>query len=165
MTWFLGLLAVVVLGIAAVLAAGRGGGMSHAYRDRPDVAVPADRALTGDDVRRLRFSQSLRGYRMDEVDGLLDLLAAQLDRAADPAGADPAGTSAPEAAGAGTGAAPGSSVAGTEADADVDVEAEADTGAESDAESDLGAGPTTAAGSVPATPPDPGGSRGDPGPT
>jgi DivIVA domain-containing protein len=40
--------------------------------------VPADRALTAHDLRSVRFSTALRGYRMSEVDALLDRLAAEL---------------------------------------------------------------------------------------
>ena len=36
--------------------------------------------IDGDDVRDLRFPQALRGYRMDEVDWVLDRLADELDR-------------------------------------------------------------------------------------
>jgi DivIVA domain-containing protein len=37
--------------------------------------------IDGDDVRELRFQQTLRGYRMDEVDWVLERLADELDRA------------------------------------------------------------------------------------
>jgi DivIVA domain-containing protein len=40
--------------------------------------VPADRPLTAEDLRGMRFSTALRGYRMSEVDALLDRLAAEL---------------------------------------------------------------------------------------
>jgi DivIVA domain-containing protein len=76
MLWALPLL---VIAGSAVLAAGWGTGMASVYDDRPDVLVPGDRMLQGDDVRRLRFSTAFRGYRMDEVDALLDRLAAELD--------------------------------------------------------------------------------------
>jgi len=77
--WFLAALVVVVMGGVAALAAGRGAPLSDAYDDRPDALVPADRALRGDDVRRVRFSLAFRGYRMSEVDALLDRVARQLD--------------------------------------------------------------------------------------
>ncbi len=79
MMWFLAALVVVVMGGVAALAAGRGAPMSDAYDDRPDALVPRDRALQGDDVRRVRFSLAFRGYRMSEVDALLDRVARQLD--------------------------------------------------------------------------------------
>ena len=35
--------------------------------------------MPGDDIRRVGFTTAFRGYRMDEVDALLDRLAAELD--------------------------------------------------------------------------------------
>ena len=90
--WLLAIVAVVVLGGIAVVAAGAGGSMRRAYEDRPDVTVPADRPLSADDVRGVRFSVGVRGYRMDEVDALLDRVATELaerDRAR-PAGSEAA---------------------------------------------------------------------------
>src|SRR3546814_5556520 len=54
--------------------------LAQVHSDRPDVLVPAERRLHGSDLRRIRFSTAVRGYRMDEVDALLSRLAAQLDR-------------------------------------------------------------------------------------
>ncbi len=79
MVWFLGVLVVLVLGAAVVVAAGRGGGMQRVYDDRPDVLVPASGPLTAQDVRNVRFSVGFRGYRMDEVDALLHRLIVQLE--------------------------------------------------------------------------------------
>lgn len=79
MVWFLGVVIVLVVGAAVVVALGRGGAMQQVYDDRPDVLVPADRPLTGDALRAVRFSVGLRGYRADEVDALLGRLADQLD--------------------------------------------------------------------------------------
>ena len=39
----------------------------------------SDDPLAGDDVRGLRFGVALRGYAMDQVDAVLDRLAAELD--------------------------------------------------------------------------------------
>jgi DivIVA domain-containing protein len=36
--------------------------------------------VEGDDVRALRFQQVVRGYKMAEVDWVLERLAAELDR-------------------------------------------------------------------------------------
>jgi DivIVA domain-containing protein len=83
-TWFFAILVVLAMGGVAVVASGRGGSLPEEYDDRPDVRVPATGPLTSDDVRGVRFSLGLRGYRMSEVDALLARLAAQLDeRAAD----------------------------------------------------------------------------------
>ena len=59
--------------------------MSETYNDRPDSRVQADGPLTAADLRRVRFSTAFRGYRMSEVDTLLDRLAAEMER---PAGGD-----------------------------------------------------------------------------
>lgn len=82
MTWFLAFVVVAVLGAVVVVAVGRGGEMAEVYDDRPDVRVPADRPLTGDDLGRVRFTTAFRGYRMAEVDALLARLAAELDEVA-----------------------------------------------------------------------------------
>jgi DivIVA domain-containing protein len=86
-TWFFAVLVVLLIGAVAVVAAGRGGSMGPAYDDRHDVRLPADRPVTGNDLRALRFNTVLRGYRPSEVDAMIDRLAAQLDRESD-AGAD-----------------------------------------------------------------------------
>ena len=73
------LLAILVLGGVAVVAAGRGQGLTAPEPDRPTLALPPDRPLTRYDVDRVRFSVGLRGYRMDEVDDVLDRLAVDLE--------------------------------------------------------------------------------------
>lgn len=78
MIWLTTILVVLALGGIALVAAGRGAPMVEEYDDRPDVVVPAG-ALRGHDLRRVRFSVTFRGYRMTEVDALLDRLAVQLD--------------------------------------------------------------------------------------
>jgi DivIVA domain-containing protein len=80
-TWFFAILLVLAMGGVAVVASGRGGSLPEEYDDRPDVRVPATGPLTGDDVRGVRFSLAFRGYRMSEVDALLERLAAQVDDA------------------------------------------------------------------------------------
>ena len=89
MMWFFAILLVLVLGAIAMVAAGRGTPLAPEYDDRPDASVPAGR-IVGDDLRRVRFSLAFRGYRMSEVDALLDRLAAQLEADGAP-GADGAG--------------------------------------------------------------------------
>ena len=79
MMWLFALVIVLVVGAVAVVAAGAGGSMAPEYDDRPDVVVPAEGSLTGADLRNLRFSTAVRGYRASEVDALLDRLAAQLE--------------------------------------------------------------------------------------
>jgi DivIVA domain-containing protein len=81
MTWLFAMLVVIVAGVVGVVASGRGGTMAETYDDRPDVRVPADRPLTAEDLRRVRFTTAFRGYRMSEVDSLLDRLGAELEQA------------------------------------------------------------------------------------
>ena len=80
MTWFFAVLIVLAMGGVAVLAAGKGAPLAEEYDDRPDAIVPANGPLRADDLRRVRFSIALRGYRMSEVDALLDRLASQLEQ-------------------------------------------------------------------------------------
>ena len=75
MMWLFAVLVVLLLGGVAVVAAGKGTPLAEEYDDRPDVLVPADRPLGAEDLRRVRFSIALRGYRMSEVDALLARLA------------------------------------------------------------------------------------------
>lgn len=81
MMWVFAVLIVLAMGGIAMLAAGRGEPMSPAYDDRPDALVPAERRVGAEDLRGVRFSLALRGYRMSEVDALLARLAAELDDA------------------------------------------------------------------------------------
>ncbi len=73
------LLLLAVVGAIAVVAAGYGGSLAPAVPDRsPRGRLPAgtvDRAA----IDGLRFSVGLRGYRMDEVDDVLDRLATELE--------------------------------------------------------------------------------------
>lgn len=81
MEWFLWGMVVVVLGLAALAAAGRFGGMpATAVHDSPIPELP-ERPLTGDDLRRMRFAVKTRGYSMAQVDDLLDRLSLELDEA------------------------------------------------------------------------------------
>ena len=80
MTWLFAILIVLAMGGVAVLAAGKGAPLAEEYDDRPDAAVPANGPLRADDLRRVRFSLALRGYRMSEVDALLDRVASQLEQ-------------------------------------------------------------------------------------
>jgi len=75
--WLFAVLIVLAMGGVAVLAAGRGAPLAEVYDDRADVTVPAEGPVTADDLRRIRFSIALRGYRMSEVDALLDRIATE----------------------------------------------------------------------------------------
>ena len=72
------LLAIVVVAGIAVVAAGRGTGLEPAATDRPGPWLPADRSMRPEDLDAVRFSVVVRGYRMDEVDAVLDRLRAEL---------------------------------------------------------------------------------------
>ncbi|OFI39921.1 hypothetical protein BIU82_02455 [Arthrobacter sp. SW1] len=81
-SFFLVFLAVVVVGAAALLAVGlsRGGGsavgLDETVPNLPPVLLPEQAAPS--DVDNVRFALSLRGYRMDQVDQVLDELRDQL---------------------------------------------------------------------------------------
>ncbi|MCW2636349.1 MAG: cell division initiation protein DivIVA [Blastococcus sp.] len=76
-------LGVLVVGgllfLGASLLLGRGETQPPAELDRSPVELPDDRPVTSDDVRALRISAAIRGYRMSEVDWLLDQFALILD--------------------------------------------------------------------------------------
>ncbi|MBV9010609.1 MAG: DivIVA domain-containing protein [Pseudonocardiales bacterium] len=79
---------LVYLTVAAVVAAvvfltaslvfGRGEELPALPPDATPTWLP-EGPIAGDDVRALRFSQVLRGYRMSEVDWALQQAAAELD--------------------------------------------------------------------------------------
>ena len=79
MTWLFAVVVVAVIAVVAVVATGRGGEMAPAYDDRRDVRVQADRPLTAEDLATVRFTTAFRGYRMSEVDALLDRLMTELE--------------------------------------------------------------------------------------
>ena len=76
----LGLLVVGgLLFLGGSLLLGRGETQPPADIRRSPVELPDDRTVVGDDVRALRISVAFRGYRMTEVDWLLDQFAQVLD--------------------------------------------------------------------------------------
>jgi DivIVA domain-containing protein len=76
-----GVVAAVVFGIAAAVF-GRGEELAPLAPGATPTRLPAGE-IGGDDVRELRFQQVVRGYRMAEVDWVLDRLADELDRLTD----------------------------------------------------------------------------------
>jgi DivIVA domain-containing protein len=64
-----------LLFLGASVLLGRGETQPPAELDRSPVELPDDRPVTADDVRGLRIAPVFRGYRMSEVDWLLDQLA------------------------------------------------------------------------------------------
>ncbi|WP_052336398.1 DivIVA domain-containing protein [Nocardioides alkalitolerans] len=79
MMWVFALLAVAAMAGVAAVAAGHGDPLRDEYVDRPDTTVPAAGPVTADDLRRLRFPVVLRGYRMSEVDALVERLVRERD--------------------------------------------------------------------------------------
>ncbi|GAB3184044.1 hypothetical protein GCM10027060_20550 [Nesterenkonia halophila] len=86
MVW-LYLLALIVLGGIVLLLMGRWSGPEPVEEDPPaggasDVDELIERAradgLTAEDLDEVRFDSAVRGYRMDQVDALLDTLADRL---------------------------------------------------------------------------------------
>lgn len=78
MGWVLTVIAVAILGVAAIAATGRLGGMHHhvepdTFRD----SLP-ETPLTSADIAAARFGVTLRGYAVDQVDDLLDRLAREI---------------------------------------------------------------------------------------
>ncbi len=73
------LLVLAVIAGITLVAAGAGGSLGAAEPERgPRGALPdgdVDRSV----VDRLRFTLAFRGYRMDEVDGVLDRLGRELE--------------------------------------------------------------------------------------
>ncbi|MDN5771316.1 MAG: DivIVA domain-containing protein [Microlunatus sp.] len=79
MEWFIAVVVVAALGVAAIVAAGGLGSMAaEPIKDTFRQDLPTDRLLTGEDLGRLRFGVNLRGYAMDQVDDLLDRLSAEV---------------------------------------------------------------------------------------
>jgi DivIVA domain-containing protein len=130
-----GITAVAVVGALLFLGGsfllGRGETQPPADLERSPVELPEERPVTGQDVRGLQVSVAVRGYRMTEVDWLLEQLALALDerdeviaalRAERPAGAadadtDP-GLTLPAAAGASGATASGEAARGEGPDVD-----------------------------------------------
>ena len=68
---------VLVLFVAAVVATREDQAMADAAQDLPDLGLPVG-PLEPQDVAAVRFSMAPRGYRMSEVDAVLERLAAEL---------------------------------------------------------------------------------------
>ncbi len=77
--FIVGLLVVsVVLFAIGSLVFGRGEELAPAPRDTTPVVLPADRSPDAADIEALRLSVVLRGYRMVEVDWVLDQISEAL---------------------------------------------------------------------------------------
>lgn len=81
MMWFFAILIVLAMGAVAVVAAGHGDPMTQEPPERTPSGLPAAGRLSAEDLRTVRFPLAFRGYRMADVDALLDRLAAERDPA------------------------------------------------------------------------------------
>lgn len=79
MTVVLLVLVLLATGAVAAVATGRvSGGMGPATSTRPFRGLPDEGPVVATDVDAVRFSLGLRGYRMDEVDAVLDRLREEI---------------------------------------------------------------------------------------
>jgi len=79
MEWFIAVVVIAILGVAAMAAAGGMGAMAEEpVRDTFRQDLPADRMLDATDIQALRFGVTLRGYAMNQVDDLLDRLTREI---------------------------------------------------------------------------------------
>ena len=77
MTIFFAVLALIAVGVMAVLAAGKIGQLEDPVVDRYRPEVPLA-PLSASDIEHLRFATAVRGYRMDDVDETLRRLTETL---------------------------------------------------------------------------------------
>jgi DivIVA domain-containing protein len=76
--WFMLIALVAVVAAVALAVLGNGGALPEAEPDRLTDPLPADRPVHPGDLDALRIPVTLRGYRMADVDDLLDRLGAEL---------------------------------------------------------------------------------------
>jgi DivIVA domain-containing protein len=73
-------LTIGVLGLVVAVALGRiGGGLAEPASSLPPTGLP-EGDLRADDLDGVRFAPALRGYRMEQVDEVIDRLVDQLAR-------------------------------------------------------------------------------------
>ncbi len=78
MILFLVLIVILLIGLTTAAVMGRiGGFMADATSSQSFVGLP-EGTLSTQDIAQLHFDQALRGYRMDQVDQVLDALTARL---------------------------------------------------------------------------------------
>ncbi len=72
------LIVVLLIGLTAAAVMGRIGGlMAEPTSTTAFTGVPTG-SLSAQDIGQLHFAQALRGYRMDQVDEVIDALSARL---------------------------------------------------------------------------------------
>ena len=70
-------IAIVVVFAVAAVAVGRGGGLDPADPDLVRPSLP-DGPMSAEDLDSVHFAIGFRGYRMDQVDAVLDRLGREL---------------------------------------------------------------------------------------
>lgn len=79
MEWFIVVIVVAAIGIAAVAAAGKMGQMNaEPIRDVYRQDLP-ERPLVAHDIETVKFAVTFRGYAMSQVDDLLERLGREID--------------------------------------------------------------------------------------
>ncbi|MFN8084425.1 MAG: DivIVA domain-containing protein [Dermatophilaceae bacterium] len=79
--WFFVLCAALAAAAVVALVVGRvDGTMGDPTSSLAHQPLPDDRELNDDDIAAVRFDVGLRGYRMDQVDDLVDRLRDELER-------------------------------------------------------------------------------------
>ncbi|MEU4096547.1 cell division protein DivIVA [Streptomyces sp. NPDC026673] len=78
MFWFLLIALVAVVAAVALAVLGDGGVLRDVEPDRVDDRLPPERPVGRADVERLRLPVTVRGYRMVDVDDVLERLGAEL---------------------------------------------------------------------------------------
>jgi hypothetical protein len=76
--WFMLIALVAVVAAVALAVLGDGGGLRDVEPDRLDDRLPGDRPVERADIDHLRLPVAVRGYRMVDVDEILDRLGAEL---------------------------------------------------------------------------------------
>ena len=69
--------ALLVLAVVAFVATGRGGGLAPLPDEVPDFALPDD-PLRPEDIDSVRLGMGLRGYKVEQVDELLDRVSREI---------------------------------------------------------------------------------------
>jgi len=76
--WFMLIALVVVVAAVAMAVLGDGSALKDPDPDRIDDRLPPDRPLVRSDIDEVRLPVAVRGYRMLDVDEVLDRLGAEL---------------------------------------------------------------------------------------
>jgi DivIVA domain-containing protein len=76
--WFMLIALVAVVAAVAMAVLGDGGSLRDSEPDRIDDRLPPDRPLLRSDIDAVRLPVAVRGYRMLDVDEVLDRLGAEL---------------------------------------------------------------------------------------